>query len=1009
MCGKSSKKTQMVKILLEEAAQLKSVESQEATEQAIIKVEKALNYCGRSGDKRLEADAYQTLGEASEQLGELQKGLLQFEKSLGLATEIKDKKMQCSLLNKIATMQLYLGDNPKAWEAICKSGELCKGINDRREEAEYFNNLGEYYYFTTEMLKSIEAHHQALKLFQEIEDKRGEILSMVHLCDVYFQKGERAKAFQYYEQALARLRETSEIFIKGLTLRAGAEINIKMGDKQEAINLYEDALKIFQTTGNKVWQASTYTGIGTFYEVIGEAKKALLYRQKALSLYNRLGLRNAEVLTMMVLGKLSNQLGNSMEALHYYRQVERANLRLKDKFITAVLKYYIGLVYESREEYRQALNAYEEALAVSRGLELLKTEADVLSAMGTIQFTMGSRDKALNFFGQSLERYRQIKDEFGETKTLYEMALAERELSLFESAKRHIDEGIALIETLRENWKSPEIRTAYFSTAQKSFDLSINILMELHKVYPAEQFDKQAFELSERARARTLLESIFETEVNFRAGLDPALLKRERDLIKRMTDHQARTDNLSLRNKRLNGFAEQNEDWATELYQIRAKMRAANPLTDSSHKIVPKTVAEIQRFLDANTLLLEYRLGEKRSYLWAVTPQSLMSFELPPRAEIENQARAFYQSLVAPEETAINKTAGRNHLTLKHTEGAYQKFAEKLSAMLVAPVAALLPGKRLVIVADGALQYVPFAALPIPHYNPPAERIANSTASAYTPLILTNEIANLSSGSLIALLREDRSEVKAVNKSLALISDPIFTEDDTRFKAHQKEAHAFIKKPATAAQDASARFRAPALEYWIPKLDHLPFAAREAESIMENAKGLVVLKISDFNANKEKVLQTDFSPYSFVHFTTHGLVDNENPDLSSIVLSLYDQRRQPQDGLLQLQDIAGLKLHAELVVLSACKTALGKEFRGEGLISLNRGFMQAGAKRVMASLWDVDDASTAELMRRLYRGIFIEGLSPSASLRKAQATMSQERRWQSPYFWAAFVMQGEWR
>jgi CHAT domain-containing protein len=164
----------------------------------------------------------------------------------------------------------------------------------------------------------------------------------------------------------------------------------------------------------------------------------------------------------------------------------------------------------------------------------------------------------------------------------------------------------------------------------------------------------------------------------------------------------------------------------------------------------------------------------------------------------------------------------------------------------------------------------------------------------------------------------------------------------------------------------------------------------------------------DFTANREKALSPELSRYRIVHFATHGITNDQEPELSGLVLSLVDQRGKPQDGLLRLRDIYNLQLAAELVVLSACDTALGKEVKGEGLMSMVRGFMYSGTPRVLASLWKVDDEATAELMKEFYKHLLQEGMTPAAALRQAQITQMQKKSRQSPYYWAGFQLQGEW-
>ena len=189
----------------------------------------------------------------------------------------------------------------------------------------------------------------------------------------------------------------------------------------------------------------------------------------------------------------------------------------------------------------------------------------------------------------------------------------------------------------------------------------------------------------------------------------------------------------------------------------------------------------------------------------------------------------------------------------------------------------------------------------------------------------------------------------------------------------------------------------------------LRFSRNEAEEIARLAPADGVLKALDFDASRDIVLRPDFGEYRIVHFATHSLLNNANPELSGVVLSLVDRAGRPQNGFLRLYDIYNLRLNADLVVLSACQTALGEEIKGEGLVGLTRGFLYAGAPRVVATLWKVDDRATSEAMKRFYEGILARGQRPAAALRDAQVAMWKAKGWEAPYYWAAFTLQGEWR
>ena len=327
----------------------------------------------------------------------------------------------------------------------------------------------------------------------------------------------------------------------------------------------------------------------------------------------------------------------------------------------------------------------------------------------------------------------------------------------------------------------------------------------------------------------------------------------------------------------------------------------------------------------------------------------------------------------------------------------------------MSPASHLLSGKRLLIVADGALQYVPFAALPEPVVSRQLS-VAGKTADANRqpttdprqPLMVRHEIINLPSASVLSVLRQAAQERKPAARSVAVIADPVFDANDPRRKARRQEAH-------SAAMREGQNLSGAGLERLATRgaLSRLPFTREEARGIRALAPD--ALTALDFKANKAFVTAPELKQYRIVHFATHGLLEAAHPALSGIVLSLVNERGTPQDGFLRLNEIYNLDLSADLVVLSACQTALGREVWGEGMIGLTRGFMHAGAQRVLASLWKVSDSTTADLMQRLYRALLKQGKSPAAALRAAQLEMRQQPQWQAPFYWAAFALQGEFR
>jgi CHAT domain-containing protein len=337
---------------------------------------------------------------------------------------------------------------------------------------------------------------------------------------------------------------------------------------------------------------------------------------------------------------------------------------------------------------------------------------------------------------------------------------------------------------------------------------------------------------------------------------------------------------------------------------------------------------------------------------------------------------------------------------------------------LLERVAGQLDKKRLLIVSDGALEYIPFAALPSPQGRAKAtERGSGSRHSSQDsqdprPLIVDHEIVSLPSASVLAVLRRELTDRQPAPKALAVLADPVFSNDDPRMALNRATGGTTpVPSPADVANRSAVgpEVTRSAREAGLNDFVRLRFSRQEAEAITSLLQEKDRLKALDFTASRATARSQELGQYRIIHFATHGLLNSRHPELSGLVFSLINEEGKPQDGFLRSYDIYNLKLNADLVVLSACQTALGKEVRGEGLIGLTRGFMYAGVPRVVASLWRVDDRATAELMKRFYQGMLRAGQRPAAALRAAQVSMLKEKRWSAPHYWAAFTIQGEWR
>lgn len=896
---------------------------------------------------------------------------------------------------------------------------LFRALGDKKQEADILSNIGAVYNSLSEMQKAIEFFEQSLPLRREVSDRSGEAVTLNNFGVAYRSLGEMQKALEYYNQSLAVTRLTGDKDNQASALNNIGAVYRALGEMQKALDAYAQALPLFQALQNMRGEAVTLSNLGSVYRSLGEHDKSLELYDRSLEKAREAKDRRIEGTTLNNIGSSYKALGNAQKALDFFNQALEIHKSTGDRRGEATAVTNLAVVSYSLAERQKALEFYSEALKLWRAVGDRSGEAGVLQSTGEVFYSAGEKEKALDYFNEALPLRRSVLDYTGEADTLYRIARVERDRGRLSEAQRGIESVLAIVETLRTKIASPDLRASYFSTVQQYYDFHIALLMQLHAQSPTAGHEMEAFRASEKARARSLLELLEEARADIRQGVDAGLLAREKalqDLLNAKAERQTRLLSGKHTTEQAAVLARELDALLHDYTQVQARIKGASPRYATLTQPPVLKLKDIQeQTLDPDTLLLEYKLGEERSFLWAVTRNTFRSYALPPRAEIEAAARQVYELLTERNRRPAGETATQRALRLRQAEAAYSTAAAKLSQMLIAPVSELRATKRLLIVSDGALQYIPFAALPTPLTSGAG---AAETATGQ-PLVTNYEIVNLPSVSVISEIRRERNLPRATQNVVAVIADPVFDKEDARVRASVKNAtrkaveaeQALASKPPTT----SSSFERAMLDVGAATgggdmlIPRLLFSRKEAQAILAYAPSGKSMSALNFTASRATATGPELARYRYVHFATHGLLNSQHPELSGIVLSLVDEQGRPQDGFLRLNEIYNLKLPAELVVLSACQTGLGKEIKGEGLIGLTRGFMYAGAPRVAASLWKVDDAATAELMARFYRGILKEGKTPAAALRAAQVEIAQQPSWRAPYYWAAFVLQGEWK
>lgn len=983
-------------------------------EQALALYREAKNLAGEGG-------ALNALGNASFSLSRYEKAAEYYENALAIRRGVKDRTGEGSTLGNLGNVYLSMGRYEKAINTYEQALALAREVRDRKAEGNALHGLGASYVDMGSSEKGIAYQEQVLAIAREVKNRAGEGDALTGLGNISFGMGDYEKSIGYHDQVLAIRRDMKDRLGEGTALINLGNVYVGLGNYEKGIEYFEQALAIAREVKNRTREGSALNNLGLTYSLLGRNEKAVDAYEQALVIAREVKDRAGEGKTLSNLGYAHLLLAHYDKAIEYQERALAIAREIKNRLGEGKAFSTLGNVYLSRGPYEKAIECHEQALAIYREVKHRNGESTELTNLGDAYLNLRQYEKAIDAYQQSLAIRRDMNDRAGLVYTLTNWARAERAQNKLLAARAHVEESLKIAESMRADLLSPESRASFLASVQSSYQLCTDLLMRQHQAEPAKGFDALAVEVSERQRARSLLDLLTEARADLRWGVDPALIERERSVGRQLNDKAQRLTQAS-QPEHANALKKEISQLETDYERTQAAIRKANPHYSALVQPQPLKLKEIQQQLDADTLLLEYALGEDRSYVWAITRNSLASYELPKEEQIKQSALQVHELLTARSANKRGESAIGRLERIAQAEEKLPAAAASLSQTLLAPVEAQLGNKRLVIVADGVLQYIPFSMLPEPvgsrQLAVGSEKQSDRRPSITVqrpPLIVGHEIVSLPSASALAIQRAELAGRPHAPKMLAVIADPVFDRTDARFTKTATEGNEKQAAQTIASDDSrSIEHLAVASDENVGTtrrllIPRLPFTREEAARLLALTPKDSSFGAIDFQASRTTALDPALGQYRYLHVATHGYLDTERPGLSALLFSMVDAQGRSQNGFLRANDIYNLKLPAELVVLSACQTGLGKEIKGEGLVGLTRGFMYAGAARVVVSLWNVNDKATAELMTKFYRRMLKQGERPAAALRAAQVEMWKQKQWQSPYYWAGFTMQGEWR
>lgn len=828
-------------------------------------------------------------------------------------------------------------DNPaadaQAVEEFLKAGEAWGELGNKRRQADALERVVEVWIKEPARAEqTLRLSRQVLDLYKSLDDIPGNVRLLNWIGKSHGLLKQDALEEEYYGMALRLAREWGDRVGEAAALWNLGNVWLSRGELWKALDVYEESRGYWHRLGRKTQEIELMIEIGLIYFSLGEVEKSLdLYQQAyrllgaggGIDLRARIETRIAEAL------EKSGRWGDALAHARIALELRRAD---NDKRGEGVVLAGMSLSYQGLGNFREARRAQEEALSLFRRWGTAEDVTVASLNLGLLFLRQGDTAQAQAVLERVLTDARKQGLRAAEAVTLHALARARLRNPIV--AISYAEQAISIMESIRRDAVRKDLKAMYLEAQRGCYELLVDLLIGNPSYTPEERITR-AFEVAEQRKARNLLDSL----TSSRPTLSPEVAAARQSLLRDLERQEAEIERRKQRNRSWQDLQRKRVELLDRLNSLDARS-----LAQEIEPLVPPitSLRDAQSLLDDDTILLVYHLGAERSLLWLVDSNGAEVHALPPEERIEASARRFHDLLSKSQIPRNAKWA--------------TSTAQDLGRMLLGPVSGRLDKKRLAIVPDGALHYVPFSALAM-----------GTTAR----LLERHEVVSLPSVSVLAAIRERKSHRATPPGFLLLFAAAVFREQS------------YLNLPNTQQEAEVIRKLIPPGAKSVMKLGH--------------------------DATKEAASNGLLSRFQTVHMATHGTINTEHPELSGIVLSQEDRQGLPLDGYLRVHDIWALDIPADLVVLSACETALGKEMRAEGLVGLTQSFFHAGAGSVLVSLWNVDDASTPEFMRVFYTSLYKGHRSPAESLKIAQTWMSRQDRWRSPYYWAGFVLQGEWR
>lgn len=818
----------------------------------------------------------------------------------------------------------------KAEEALM----LARQIGDKARQSRLYSQLGTAAVHQTRKTLAIERFRQAVLLAEEAGDNNLQALYLHSAAVLLMASGDYDEAQSFFNQSLALRRKLNDRRGQALTLAMMSAIDVDTADLLKADQLLQESLQIV-------------------LELKANGKGDSQLEELVLTKIAWVKLLNGDYAA--ALSVVQNNIANETE------HTSGAN-----KFES---RHRLGDIYLALENYERAAAAFNDAIETARQYKV--PQGGATGYFGWTQYKLGKPHEAVALLTQAIDLLRQTGDFVTESEFLSHLAEVQQALGQDQAALASHRQAIVAVERGRLRAVPTEAaKGGWVSQHNSIFAGAIGSLLSLNRV-------SEAFEVAEAYHARAFSDVLAESRIDLRKELSASQKQREEDLFSRIANTQKELWNPKLSKEREQQLQTELRKAEQQLEEFQLEIRRTIPRYAEvryPQPIKPERIAN--ELLEADTALVEFVLGATHSYAWVIHQGKLSSAVLPPEKEISQSIKE-YRAALSEQFSPL--------ATNRAIAGLYARSRE-LHQELFAPLEAYLTkARKLIIVADGSLLYLPFETLARGYKssaNDPMniEYLIDRFAISYAP-----------SATALAAIKERSGAAPRNSKGIIAFGDPIYVNEKA---AGADSALSTSRKPLTGPSERGFDFK------------QLPYTRTEVNGIASLFSADERRTFLGVEAQEETVKTEDLSRYRYVHFAAHGMIDEQVPARSGIVLSAPGDSKE--DSILQMSEVMRLKLNAELVTLSACRTGLGKLLKGEGMIGLTRAFMYAGADSVLVSLWSVNDLATAELMKSFYQHLK-QGVKKDEALRRAKLSLIRGRRptWRHPYYWAPFTLIGQ--